>query len=239
MRDTVSLPDRVAWECRCWHNIGIAWKRAEYSSSLAARRDRSYIRYILCVKRHDSGLGGRTDVLGEVKTMQPSKTSYQKGNCQVNKPVDLHSTTRGEPPASIIDRKYALVHHAPEVVGEGTNGQVGPFEAALGEFYTGNICVLPIVAGAFGKVNEDASLLEQDGMDGIWTFTGLKAHQYDVAWGGPGGSPAPPAPLCTVSKVNHEQQQLSVSLQTGAAPGLGASGRVYPRLRFGFGSSVL
>ena len=47
--------------------------------------------------------------------------------------------------------------HAPEVVGDGTDGQVGPFEAALGTFYTGN--ALPFVVGAFGKVNEDASKL--------------------------------------------------------------------------------
>ena len=38
-----------------------------------------------------------------------------------------------------------------------SNGQVGPFEAALGEFYTGN--VFPFVVGAFGEVNEDASKL--------------------------------------------------------------------------------
>ena len=47
--------------------------------------------------------------------------------------------------------------HAPEVVGDGTNGQVGPFEEALGKFHTGN--AFPIVAGAFGEVNEDASKL--------------------------------------------------------------------------------
>ncbi|EJK57398.1 hypothetical protein THAOC_22559, partial [Thalassiosira oceanica] len=37
---------------------------------------------------NDSGLGARTDVLGEVKTLQPSKTSYDKGNChcQTNRP---------------------------------------------------------------------------------------------------------------------------------------------------------
>jgi len=34
---------------------------------------------------------------------------------------------------------------------------VGPFKAALGTFYTGN--VLPFVVGAFGEVNEDASRL--------------------------------------------------------------------------------
>ncbi|EJK54221.1 hypothetical protein THAOC_26179 [Thalassiosira oceanica] len=44
-----------------------------------------------------------------------------------------------------------------EVVVDGTNGQVGPFETALGEFYTGN--VLPVAAGAFSEVNEDASKL--------------------------------------------------------------------------------
>ncbi|EJK71529.1 hypothetical protein THAOC_07019, partial [Thalassiosira oceanica] len=41
--------------------------------------------------------------------------------------------------------------------GDGTNGQVGPFETALGEFYTGN--VLPVAVGAFSEVNEDASKL--------------------------------------------------------------------------------
>ncbi|EJK54624.1 hypothetical protein THAOC_25730 [Thalassiosira oceanica] len=47
--------------------------------------------------------------------------------------------------------------HAQEVVGDGTNGQVRPFEEALGKFHTGNF--FPIVAGAFGEVNEDASKL--------------------------------------------------------------------------------
>ena len=104
---------------------------------------------------NDSGLGGRSDILGEVKTMQPSKRSYKKGNCQANPPVtqrastvwwDYRRRTLG------LDRA-----HASEVVGDGTNGQVGPFEEALGQFHTGN--VFPIVAGAFGKVNEDASKL--------------------------------------------------------------------------------
>ena len=108
---------------------------------------------------NDSGLGSRSDALGEVKTMQPGKSSYQKGNCQVNRPVDQRATkvrrdyykrrAALELPAS-IDRT-----HAPEVVGDGTTGQVGPFEAALGTFYTGN--AFPIVVGAFGEVNEDAS----------------------------------------------------------------------------------
>ncbi|EJK54647.1 hypothetical protein THAOC_25707, partial [Thalassiosira oceanica] len=62
------------------------------------------------------------------------------------------TTTRGERAAG-LDQKYV-----PEVVGDGTNGQVGPFEAALvGDFYTDN--VFPIVVGTFGEVNEDTSKL--------------------------------------------------------------------------------
>ncbi|EJK51060.1 hypothetical protein THAOC_29805, partial [Thalassiosira oceanica] len=89
---------------------------------------------------NDSGLGARTDVLGEVKTLQPSKNSYDKGNCQTNSPVNLRATQAVRSyrrRAAGLDQKYAQ-----EVVGDGTNGQVGPFETALGEFYTGN--VLPV-----------------------------------------------------------------------------------------------
>ncbi|EJK75220.1 hypothetical protein THAOC_03063, partial [Thalassiosira oceanica] len=85
---------------------------------------------------NNSGLGGRTDVLGEVKTMQPSNTSYRKGN-----PIQVRRNYKRR--AVALDQKYA-----PEVVGDGTNGQVGPFETALGEFYAGN--VFPFVVGAFG-----------------------------------------------------------------------------------------
>ncbi|EJK62931.1 hypothetical protein THAOC_16440 [Thalassiosira oceanica] len=79
--------------------------------------------------------------------MQPSKTSYHKGNSQVNKPADLRNNQvkrNYKRRAAGLDQKYA-----PEVVRDGTNGQVGPFEMALGEFYTGN--VFPIVVGAFGE----------------------------------------------------------------------------------------
>ena len=96
---------------------------------------------------NDSGLGSRSDALGEVKTMQPGKSSYQKGNCQENRPVDQRATKVRwdyKKRACGLDRT-----HAPEVVGDGTNGQVGPFEAALGTFYTGN--VLPIVVGAIPR----------------------------------------------------------------------------------------
>ncbi|EJK75720.1 hypothetical protein THAOC_02549 [Thalassiosira oceanica] len=48
--------------------------------------------------------------------------------------------------------RYTYTAHEEDVP-----GQVGPFEEALGQFHTGN--VFPIVAGAFGEVNEDASKL--------------------------------------------------------------------------------
>ena len=71
---------------------------------------------------NDSGLGSRSDALGEVKTMQPGKSSYQKGHCQDNRPVDQRATQvrrNYKKRAGGLDRT-----HAPEVVGDGTNGQV-------------------------------------------------------------------------------------------------------------------
>jgi hypothetical protein len=41
---------------------------------------------------------------------------------------------------------------ASDVVGDGTTGIMGPFEAAHGRFFTGQ--VIPLVVGAFGDVNE-------------------------------------------------------------------------------------
>ncbi|EJK68762.1 hypothetical protein THAOC_10031, partial [Thalassiosira oceanica] len=106
---------------------------------------------------NDSRLGGRTDVLGEVKTLQPSKTSYNKGHCQTNKPVNLRATqavrSYGRRAAG-LDQKYVQ-----EFVGDGTNGQVGPFETALGEFYyTGNSSS-HLLSEHLVEVNEDASKL--------------------------------------------------------------------------------
>ena len=40
-----------------------------------------------------------------------------------------------------------------DVVGDGTNGIMGPFETAQGCFYQGK--QIPLCAGAFGEMNED------------------------------------------------------------------------------------
>ena len=94
-------------------------------------------------------------MLAEVKTMQPGKGRYEKGNSQDNKPVDQRGKQvrkNYKDRTAKLDRNYAS-----DEVGTRTNGQVGPFEAALGEFYTEN--VFPIIIGAFGEVNEDANKL--------------------------------------------------------------------------------
>ena len=95
----------------------------------------------------DSGHGGRSDMIAEVKTIQPGKGRYQKGNSQDNKPVDQRAkqvTQNYKDRTAGLDRKYAS-----DDVGTRTNSQVGPFEAALGEFYTGN--VYPIIIGTSAK----------------------------------------------------------------------------------------
>ncbi|EJK68988.1 hypothetical protein THAOC_09799 [Thalassiosira oceanica] len=91
---------------------------------------------------------------GEFETV-PTGENHPKGNCQANPPANQRaSNVRRNYRKRTVDLDRA---HAPEVVGDGTNGQVGPFEEALGQFHTGN--VFPIVAGAFSEVNEDASKL--------------------------------------------------------------------------------
>ena len=52
-------------------------------------------------------------------------------------------------------RKFKkLDHHfAADIVGDGNNDVVGPFEAAQQRFYRGQ--VIPMCAGWFGEVNED------------------------------------------------------------------------------------
>ena len=48
---------------------------------------------------------------------------------------------------------FIVIERAPNVVGDGSNGVVGPFEAAQKLFIGGR--VVPLVVGAFGEVNKD------------------------------------------------------------------------------------
>ena len=57
---------------------------------------------------NDSGHGGRSDMIAEVKTMQPGKNAYEKGNSQDNKPVNQRAkrvtkATETELPNSIAN----------------------------------------------------------------------------------------------------------------------------------------
>ena len=47
-----------------------------------------------------------------------------------------------------VDNKFAA-----DVVGDGNDGTVGPFEAAQKHFYCGQ--VIPLCAGWFGEINDD------------------------------------------------------------------------------------
>ena len=53
-----------------------------------------------------------------------------------------------------IDARFKKLDEvfASDAVGDGTTGITGPFEAAQGRFFTGQ--VIPLVVGAFGEVNE-------------------------------------------------------------------------------------
>ncbi|EJK47402.1 hypothetical protein THAOC_33878 [Thalassiosira oceanica] len=89
--------------------------------------------------------------------MQPSKTSYQKGNCRhVDKPVDLRNNQIRwdyKRRAAGLDQKYAVCHLKSEVVGDpGTTQMVRLADSRRHwESSTSNVF--------FGKVNEDASKL--------------------------------------------------------------------------------
>ena len=89
--------------------------------------------------------------------MQPSKSSYMKGNCQANPPVTQRaSTVRRDYRRRTLGLDRA---HASEVVGDGTNGQVGPFEEALGQFHTGNVYCSYCCRRVRRSQREDASKL--------------------------------------------------------------------------------
>jgi len=85
-------------------------------------------------------IGNRSDIIGEVKTQQPANTYYKKDNCPENQSVNQRTSQVRQ----IYRRRVAGLDrtHAQKIVGDGTNGRVGPFKAAIGEFYTGNVPLL-------------------------------------------------------------------------------------------------
>ena len=99
---------------------------------------------------NDSGASSSGEAFFEVKTYQPGNTRYDHNHSDL-KPADRRArdiTSEYSRKFKKLDRKYAA-----DVVGEGDNGIVGPFEAAQGRFIGGQ--VVPLVVGAFGEVNKD------------------------------------------------------------------------------------
>ena len=101
---------------------------------------------------NDSGASSSGEAFFEVKSYYPGNTRYDHNHSEL-KPADCRArdiTSQYSRKFKMLDRKYAA-----DVVGEGDNGIVGPFEAAQGRFIGGQ--VIPLVAGAFafGEVNKD------------------------------------------------------------------------------------
>ena len=99
---------------------------------------------------NDSGATDCGEAFFEIKGYQPNKTRHGHNNTKI-KPADR----RAKEVVNAYGRRFKQLDavYAPEVVGDGSNGIVGPFEAAQGRFIGGQ--VVPIVAGAFGEVNKD------------------------------------------------------------------------------------
>jgi hypothetical protein len=99
---------------------------------------------------NDSGASTTDEAFFEIKTMTACISRYGHVN------ID---TTAAERRAKAINVDYHKRFKkldevfASDVVGDGTAGITGPFEAAQGRFFTGQ--VIPLVVGAFGEVNEE------------------------------------------------------------------------------------
>ena len=99
---------------------------------------------------NDSGASTTDEAFFEIKTMTACISRYGHVN------ID---TTAAERRAKAINVDYHKRFKkldevfASDVVGDGTAGITGPFEAAQGRFFTGQ--VIPLVVGAFGDVNEE------------------------------------------------------------------------------------
>ena len=99
---------------------------------------------------NDSGATHCGEAFFEIKSFQPNRTRYNHNNTNIN-PADR----RAKEVVQQYSRKFQKLdqNYAEEVVGDGRNGTVGPFEAAQSQFIGEQ--VIPVVVGAFGEVNKD------------------------------------------------------------------------------------
>ena len=94
---------------------------------------------------NDSGATTSAEAVLEMKTHIASMTIYSKDNRAVAPPDRRSAKIIREYNTKVknVDKKFAA-----EVVRNGSNDTVGPFETSLSRFYKGR--VIPLVAGWFG-----------------------------------------------------------------------------------------
>ena len=99
---------------------------------------------------NDSGSRRDAEAIFEVKTFTACKSRYGNNNSRAS-PVNR----RAQMVVQSYNRKFKKLdcNFAADVVGDGSEGVVGPFEAAQKHFYRGQ--VIPLCAGWFGEINED------------------------------------------------------------------------------------
>jgi hypothetical protein len=93
---------------------------------------------------NDSGASQTDEAIFEVTMRMCAKTAVERQTHEVNQ-------------KSSRAFKQLDVKFAPEIVGNGSNGIVGPSEAIHGRFYQKQIIVF--CAGAFAEINEDGKKL--------------------------------------------------------------------------------
>jgi len=99
---------------------------------------------------NDSGSRRDAEAIFEIKTFTTCKSRYGNNNTRAS-PV----SQRAQMVVQSYNRKFKKLdcNFAADVVGDGSEGVVGPFEAAQKHFYCGQ--VIPLCAGWFGEINED------------------------------------------------------------------------------------
>ena len=96
---------------------------------------------------NDSGATSTAEAIFEIKTFTACKSRYRHTN-RSSKPVDR----REREVTQSYNRKFKKLdkQFAAEVVGDGSNDIVGPFEASQQRFYRGQ--VVPMCSGWFGEI---------------------------------------------------------------------------------------
>eukprot|EP00956_Cyclotella_meneghiniana_P020255 scaffold35458_cov37-Cyclotella_meneghiniana.AAC.4 len=99
---------------------------------------------------NDSGASLSDDAFFEVKSYQPNNTRLDHNNKET-KPADRRANevlNQYSTKLKGLDKQYAA-----DIVGNGDNGIVGPFESAQKRFIGGQ--VIPLVVGPFGEIHKD------------------------------------------------------------------------------------